>query len=484
MRAGTGNRAGGTGCHSERSRAAAESRNRRAGGREAPLPGRLRFLITRFAGTRLGMTMALGMTAVFGATVQAQGPTYVIRGGTVVTVTGASIPNGTVVIQNGRIQAVGANVQAPAGATAVDATGLFVYPGMIDAGTQLGLTEIGSVPGSEDTREIGDFNPQNVALTAVNPHSELIPVTRVNGVTTVITSAEGGLMSGSAALMDLLGWTPDEMGVKPRAAMVMTYPSLGGGGFGGFGGGFGQNQQSAAERRENMNRQVRELRAFLADARAYAEVKSRAGGTDGANASRVNQKMEALIPVIRGEMPVIFDVNNADQIRGVLALADSFKLKVIIRGAREAWRLADTLAARGIPVIVGPTTQAPGADDPYDMLYAQPGVLAKAGVKIAFQTSDAANSRNLPYNVALATAYGLDSTEAIKSITINPAQIFGVADRYGSIEPGKVANVVVTTGDPLDVRSTVKHLFIRGMKVPLTDRHTELYEQFRARPKP
>ena len=473
-------------CHSERRRRQApQSRNRTVAGRGVPLSGRLRLLITRFAGTRLGMTMALGMTAVFGATVQAQGPTYVIRGGTVVTVTGASIPNGTVVIQNGRIQAVGASVQAPAGATAVDATGLFVYPGMIDAGTQLGLTEIGSVPGSEDTREIGDFNPQNVALTAVNPHSELIPVTRVNGVTTVITSAEGGLMSGSAALMDLLGWTPDEMGVKPRAAMVMTYPSVGGGGGGGFGGGgFGQNQQSAAERRENMNRQVRELRAFLADARAYADVRSRAGGTNDANTPRVNQKMEALVPVIRGEMPVIFDVNTADQIRGVLALADSFKLKVVIRGAREAWRLADTLAARGIPVIVGPTTQAPGADDPYDMLYAQPGVLAKAGVKIAFQTSDAANSRNLPYNVALATAYGLDSTEAIKSITINPAQIFGVADRYGSIEPGKVANVVVTTGDPLDVRSTVKHLFIRGMKVPLTDRHTELYEQFRARPKP
>jgi imidazolonepropionase-like amidohydrolase len=466
-------------CHSE---GAKRPRNRRGTGRGASLSGRLPFLPSSPVLLRAGAT--LGMTALFSAGLPAQGATYVIRGGTVVPVTGATIPNGTVVIQNGRIQAVGANAQAPAGATVVDATGLFVYPGMIDAGTSLGLTEIGSVPGSQDTREVGDFNPQNVALTAVNPHSELIPVTRVNGVTTVITSAEGGLMAGSAALMDLIGWTPDEMGVTPRAAMVMTYPSLGGGGGGFGGGGFGQNQQSAAERRETMNRQVRELRAFLADARSYAEVKAKLSGNNGATAPRVNQKMEALVPVVRGEMPVIFDVNTADQIRGVLALADSFKLKVIIRGAREAWQLADTLAARAIPVIVGPTTQAPGADDPYDMLYAQPGVLAKAGVKIAFQTSDAANSRNLPYNVALATAYGLDSAEAIKSITINPAQIFGVADRYGSIEPGKVANIMVTTGDPLDVRSTVKHLFIRGMQVPLTDRHTELYEQFRARPKP
>jgi len=432
---------------------------------------------------RLGKLTA-GVALLCGAAaLPAQGPTYVIRGGTVVPVVGANIPNGIVVISNGRIQAVGANVTSPAGATVIDATGLFVFPGMIDAGTQLGLTEIGSVPGSEDTREIGDFNPQNVALTAVNAHSELIPVTRVNGVTTVITSATGGLMSGSAALMDLLGWTADEMAVKPRAAMVMTYPSTGGGGGGFGGGGFGQNQPSAAERRETMNRQVRELRQFLADARSYAAVKSKLGA-NAADGPRVNQKMEALIPVVRGEMPVIFDVNSADQIRGVLTLADSFKLKVIIRGARDAWRLADTLAARAIPVIVGPTTQAPGADDPYDMLYAQPGALAKAGVKIAFQTSDASNSRNLPYNVALASAYGLDSTEAIKSITINPAQMFGVADRYGSIEAGKVANIVVTTGDPLDVRSTVKHLFIRGMKVPLTDRHTDLYEQFRARPKP
>jgi imidazolonepropionase-like amidohydrolase len=420
------------------------------------------------------------MTAVFAASLPAQSSTYVIRGGTVVPVVGPRIPNGTVVIANGQIQAVGANVQAPQGATIVDATGLFVYPGMIDAGTSLGLTEIGSVPGGEDTREIGDFNPQGVALTAVNAHSELIPVTRVNGVTTAITSAEGGLVSGTAALMDLWGWTSDEMGIKPRAAMVMNYPSSAGGG-GRGGGGFGGPQQSAAERSEAMNRQVRALRSYLADAKAYADLKARAGSN--AAPARVNQAMEAMIPVVRGEMPVIFDVASADQIRGVLALADSFKLKVILRGVREGWQLADTLAARQIPVIVGPTTQAPGVDA-YDELYAQPGVLAKAGVKIAFQTADAANSRNLPYNAALAVAYGLDAEEALKAITINPAQMFGVADRYGSIEPGKVANVFVTTGDPLDVRSVVKHLFIRGQPVPLTDRHSDLYEQFRARPKP
>ena len=427
--------------------------------------------------------LAAAITAAVGTpTLQAQASTgtYVIRGGTVVPVVGARIPNGTVVISGGKIQAVGANVQAPQGATVIDATGLFVYPGMIDSGTELGLTEIGSVPGSTDTREIGDFNPQDVALTAVNAHSELIPVTRVNGVTTVVTSASGALMSGSASLMDLWGWTPDEMAIKPRVAQVMSYPSSGGGG---GRGGFGGRPQGDAS--ETASRQVRAMRDFFADARAYADVKAKtAAGGSAPNAPRVNQAMESLVPVIRGEMPIIFDVSTIDQIRGVLTLADSFKLKVILRGPRDAWRLADTLAARNIPVIVGPTTQAPGPDDPYDALYAQPGVLAKAGVKVAFQTSGASDSRDLPYNAALSTAYGLDMDEAIKALTINPAQIFGVADRYGSLEAGKVANVMVTTGNPLDVRSNVKYLFIRGEQVPLTDRHTKLYEQFRARPKP
>jgi imidazolonepropionase-like amidohydrolase len=405
----------------------------------------------------------------------------VITNATIVPVTGARIQNGTLILRGDRIEAVGPNVAAPSDASVIDGTGLFVYPGMINAGTHLGLTEIGSVPGGEDTQEVGDFNPQNIAVTAVNPHSELIPVTRVNGVTTAITSAEGGLISGQAGLIDLMGWTPAEMAARRQAAMVVSYPSLGGGGFGGGGGGFGGQQRSDAERREELDRRTRSLRSYFADAKAYAEMKGRVANTGGVR--KMNQAMEAMTPVMRGELPVIFDVTTADQIRGVLALADTFGVKVVLRGAREAWRLADTLAMRKIPVIVGPTTSAPGADDPYDMTYANPGMLARAGVKIAFQTSDAANSRNLPYNAALAVAYGLDADAALRALTINPAEIFGVADRYGSLEPGKVANVMVTTGDPMDVRSVVRYLFIRGETVPLDDRHTRLYEQFRARPR-
>lgn len=399
----------------------------------------------------------------------------VIRNATIVPVSGPRIERGTIVVRNGIIEAVGAGVTAPAAAEVYEGEGLFVYPGFIDSGTQLGLVEVGSVPGPTDLQELGTFNPQNEALTAVNPHSELIPVTRVNGVTTAITGPGGGLVSGQAALIDLAGWTPRAMAVKPAAAMVMTFPRSRSGGrrFG--------PAQSDAEQREQMNRQTRQLYDFLRDAKAYAGImadRERAGG------ARANLVMQSMMPVVRGEMPVVFDVETADQIRGVFALADTFGLKVILRGATDAWRVADEIAARKIPVIVGPLTRSPSPDEPYDAIYANPGVLARAGVTIAFQSDDASNARNLPYNAALATAYGLDPETALRAITVNPAQIWGVEDRYGSIAPGKVANLMLTTGDPLDVRTTVRHLFIRGEPIPFTDRHTELYERFKSRPKP
>lgn len=400
--------------------------------------------------------------------------TFAITNATIVPVVGDRIPRGTVVIRDGRIVAVGAAVPAPSDATVIDGSGLFVYPGFIDSGTQLGLTEIGQgAPGGEDMVELGEFNPHDVALTAVNPHSELIGTVRVNGITTAITAPRGNAIAGYAALMDLVGWTTAEMGIDPRAGMIINIPRMAGGGR--FGGGGGQ--QSEQQRRERMQEQTRALRGYLAEAKAYADLKAR-GGTQ-----TVNLAMEAMIPVVRGEVPGIFDVESAEEIRTVLSLADTFGLRVVLRGAREGWRLADTLAARRIPVVVGPTTVNPSNDDPYDAIYANPGVLARAGVMIAFQTADAADSRNLPYNAALATAYGLDPDEALRSITINPARIWGVADRYGSIEAGKVANLIVTTGDPLDVRSVVRHLFIRGQLVPFTDRHTREYEQARQRPR-
>ncbi len=427
---------------------------------------------------RMWQVPAIAMLAMLAAGhgADAQTRAVVIRNATLVPVTAPRIERGTIILRNGRIEALGTNVAVPSDATIVDGTGLFVYPGLIDGGTNLGLTEIGSVPGGEDTREIGDFNPQNVILSGINPHSELIPVTRVDGVTTAITNAEGGLISGAAALIDLAGWTSAEMAVVPRLAMVVNFPTASPQGFGGFGGG-GQQQRSAADRRDAMNRQVRQLYQFFEDAKAYADAHSRAPGL------KANQKFEAMTPFVRGQLPVIVNAASADQIRGAIAFADSLKLKIIIRGARDGWQLADTLAARKIPVIVGPLTQAPANDEPYDLVYANPGVLAGAGVQIAFQSSDASNSRTLPYHAALASAYGMNADEALRAVTINPARMFGVADKYGSLEVGKVANVFVATGDPLDVRTHVRHVFIRGDSISFTDRHTMLYEKFRARPK-
>jgi imidazolonepropionase-like amidohydrolase len=429
-------------------------------------------LLAGLAGTALATT--LSAQAQPSAVPPSRPSAFAITNTTIVPVTGPRIASGTVVIQDGKIAAVGASVTVPAGAEVIDGKGLFVYPGLIDSGTRLGLVEIGSVPGGQDTQELGQFNPADAALTAVNPHSVHFPITRANGITSVITSATGGLIQGSAALIDAAGWTPDQMAESGRVAMVMTYPRIAGRGR--FGGGrFGAQQQG--DPAEAQSRQVRELFDYLRNAKAYNE---------RANPARQNLAYAALGPALRGEAPVLFDVETEGQIRGVLALADSFKLKVVLRGATDAWRLADTLAARKIPVIVGPLTEVPEGDAPYDAVYANPGVLAKAGVQIAFQSGDGGegDARNLPYNAALATAYGLDPEEALRAVTINPARIWGVAGRLGSIEPGKVANLFVATGDPLDVRTQVKHVFIRGELQPWNDRHTTLYNQFKARPKP
>lgn len=426
------------------------------------------------AGLAAALAMAAALAGPLGAqqAAPAAPAAYAIRNATIVPVVGPRLAAGTIVLRGGRIEAVGAQVTPPPDAQVIDGTGLFVYPGLFDCGTTLGLIEIGSVPGGNDQQEIGDYNPHDDALTAVNPSSELIPTVRVNGVTTVLTGARGGVVSGQAALIDLAGWTPQEMAILPRAGMVVTFPRVN----------RFRGRRGGGDQPDQVDQQTRALRAFFADAKAYADIQTRlATGQPGTQ--ETNLAMEAMVPVVRGESPVIFDVETEDQIRGALAMADSFHLKIILRGVWQGWRLADTLAARHVPVILGPTTSTPGDEDPYDTYYANPGVLARAGVKIAFQTASASDARNVAYNAALATAYGLDPDEALRALTINPARMFGVADRYGSLETGKVADVIVTTGDPLDARTDYRYVFIRGQLVPRTDRQTRLYEQFLARPR-
>ena len=415
---------------------------------------------------------------------------FVIRGGTVVPVTGPRIQNGTVVIQNGRITAVGASAQAPAGATEINATGMFVYPGLINAGTNMGLVEMGGVPGPVDTREIGDFNPQNIHTSAVNVGSEHIGVTRANGITQVITVGGGSVLSGLAGLINLAGYTNEEMIAKEKVALQLTWPSAGGGGGGRRGGGgggrFGGGAGTGPDPMIAYQNTVRQIYRWFAEAKAYGEVKDRltANGAKPPVGWHQNLRYDAMIPAVRGEMPIIVDASTVAQMRDVIKFMDSLKVKVIIHGASEGWQFADTLAARRIPVILDGVTGVPGNDDPYDLVYANPGVLHKAGVQLAWATGGASSARDLPYEVGLAMAYGLDPDEALKSITINPARMFGVDKDYGSIEVGKVANVIVTTGDPIDIRSLVKEVFVKGQRQKFDDRHTRFYEQYKARPKP
>ncbi|MEK6287395.1 MAG: amidohydrolase family protein [Acidobacteriota bacterium] len=426
---------------------------------------------------------ALGFVRCGSSEVSAQtSESYAIRNARIITVTGAVIESGTVVIVNGKIAAVGANASVPSGAKVIDGKGLSVYPGMIDADTEIGLTEIGSVPGSVDTNEIGDNNANIHVDVAIHPDSSHIAVTRVNGVTTALTAPRGGLIAGQSAILNLDGWTPREMVLKSPVAMHINWPGGGGGGGGGGFGGFGQ-QRSVTELRREQERQIESLKKILRDAAAYGDAKDARAKDPSLPKQDVDLKLEALIAVVRGQMPVVINANLERDIKAAIAFAGEMKLRAIISGGIEAYKVADQLKAKNIPVIVGPVLRMPvKEDDPYDAAFTNAGLLSKAGVKIAFQTNDSAYSRNLPYHAGMAAAFGLPKEEALKAVTIYPAEIFGIADRVGSIEQGKIANLIVTDGDPLEIRTQIKHVFINGRDIPLTSRHTELYEKYKARP--
>ena len=406
---------------------------------------------------------------------------YAIRNARIVTVSGPEIESGSVIIREGRIQAVGAgNISAPAGAQEIDARGLTVYPGMIDAGTSMGLVEIGAVGATVDTTEIGDMNPNAQAIVAVNPHSAHIDVTRVSGVTSVVTMPLGGIVSGQAAVVNLNGTTPREMAVMPSAALVIDFPrvSTGGGGF--FGPAPTVNLNEAVTTRD---RRVEELRKWLRDGEAYGRAHDAYARDKSLPRPDTNIVLAALVPYVRGERPVIFRADREREIRAAVRFADEMKLKAIILGGNDAWKAATLLKERNVPVILtGVLDLPPREDDYYDTLFENAAKLHGAGVRFCISTGDSgAHVRDLPYHAGMAAAFGLPRAEALKAVTLYPAQIMNVADRMGSIETGKLANLVITDGDLLEARTNVRHLFIEGRQIPLVSRHTELYEQFKNR---
>jgi imidazolonepropionase-like amidohydrolase len=407
---------------------------------------------------------------------------FAIRNARIVTVSGPDIENGTIVIRDGKIEAVGTNVAVPAGAQTIEGRGLSVYPGMIDLGTNMGLVEVPQgANGTVDTSEVGELNPNAKAIIAVNPHSAHIAVTRVEGITTTLSAPTGGLISGQAALINLLGTSPREMALVPQAALVINYPRIGGGG-GGFGG-FQQQPANLTETLAANERQVEQIRKMLRDAEAYGRAQDAYAKDKSLPRPERNVVLESLVPYVRGEQPVIFRADREAEIRGALRFAEEMKLKPIILGGDDAWKVASLLKEKNVPVILTGIFSLPNReDDAYDVLYEEPAKLQQAGVRFCISSGDAgAEVRNLPLYAGMASAFGLSKADAVKAVTLYPAQILNVADRLGSIEVGKIANLVVTDGDLLEIRTHIKYLFIDGRPVVLTSRHTELNDAFKNR---
>jgi imidazolonepropionase-like amidohydrolase len=404
----------------------------------------------------------------------AAGAVWAITNATIHPITSPTIQRGTIVIRGNRIEAVGANVQVPAGAKTVDAAGAHVYPGFINARTTVGLNEPGP-RGFEDVNEMHEYNPQLRTRVAYHAESDTIPVTRANGITTVAVVPGGGIFGGEVAVMNLDGWTWEEATLKPNVGIEFNFPTLGGGGGrgGGRGGGGGGGGTTFDQIRKQRDDRLAEISRTFALARAYAR-----GGPDKVR----DLVLEALVPVVEGRLPLVTNVSREIDIRDAVAFADREKVKIVIAGGSEANLVAPLLKEKNIPVIVGTVLTPPGREDAFHAAsYQLAGELAKAGVKIAFATSDAAYARNLPFHAAMSVAWGLDRDEALKGLTINAAEILGVADRVGSLEAGKDANLFIASGDPLEARTQVTHVVIEGRDVGIDNKHLALYQKYMGR---
>ncbi|WP_288371487.1 amidohydrolase family protein [uncultured Algoriphagus sp.] len=405
----------------------------------------------------------MAMAQIDGEFIKPRTGKFLLQNATVHTITKGVLSGASVLIENGKIVQVGTNVSAD-GAEVIDCSGMVIYPGMIDSGTTLGLAEVSSVAETVDYQEIGNVTPNMQALTAVNPNSEAIPVTRVSGVTTVIAKPSGGLFPGTAALINLVGYTPDQMyaGFK---AVAMNFPSSARRGR--------FDRRSDADIKKDNEKALKDANELMEKAKQYHELSSKGAELE------YYPEIAQLAKVISKELPLMIEVNAASDIQNAIKWVKDMDIRVIFSGVKEGWRVADEIAEAGIPVITGPVQDLPSRQsDRYDAAYTNAGKLAKAGVKVALRTNETENVRNLPFHAAFAAAYGMGKEEAWKAVTINPAEIFGLGDQLGSIEAGKVANLIVATEDPFETRSQIIHVFINGYRIPLSNRHIRLYQEF------
>lgn len=409
--------------------------------------------------------------------------TIAIVGGDVYPVSGPVIHGGTVVIQDGKILAVGKNIGIPARSYAVRADGLRVYPGFIDAGSQIGREENGAVLSTQDTTELGRFQPDVVAVTAVNPESEHIPIARLGGITSTLERPLGPVIAGQGSVMNLGGWTTEQLAVIPKAALYINYPS----GPESLPDSFRQSltPDDLQKRKDFAQAQRDQLKDYLGMAKRYMLARR-----DNPNGTPVDVRLEALRPYFEGQKPAVISAATAQSTKDAVNMAEEVGLKMILAGGKETWRVASFLAEKKIPVILEAAAitalsaegNTPTRDfDPWDSVLSQPALLHRAGVPIAFASGESATSYELPLRAGLACAYGLPGDAAIRALTIDAANMLGVGDRLGSLEKGKIANVVIYNGDPLEITTKVQALFINGQGVPLESKWTRLYEKYSQR---
>jgi imidazolonepropionase-like amidohydrolase len=409
--------------------------------------------------------------------VAAQEIPVVLKGATIHTVTKGTITNGTIVLERGKITAIGGpEVATPRAAKVVDVSGKHIYPGLIDAYSTVGLTEIGAVDVSNDIAERGDFNPNIRAEIAVNAESRHIGTTRSAGVLVAFSTPEGGVISGLSSAMSLEGWTWEEMSMKGAAALNVKWPDPnarpggrfgGGGGPGGRGGPPGPPPKTYAE-------QVQQIKDWFAEARAYRDaVKT------GQNV-RTDIRYAAMIPAIDKKIPVVVAAEGAAQINDAITWAKSENIRLVIRGGRDALFVADRLKAENVPVILTSTMAAPDREyEGYDQAYASPTKLYNAGVKFAIAGgAGGLYSYRLPWEAGVAVAFGLPEEEALKAVTINAAQFMGIDDKVGSLEVGKEATLIISTGTPLDMTTNIIQNYIQGREISMMDIHKFFFEKY------
>lgn len=399
---------------------------------------------------------------IWAPTVDAQIPSapqsgpIALMGGTIHTVSGDIIENGTILFENGVITAIGTDVDLPEGTQIEDVTGKMIYPGLIDAYSQMGIYEIGAVNLTVDVNEQGPVNPNVKVERAFNPESRHIGIARSAGVLTSVTTPGGGLISGQSAAMQMDGWAWDTMTLKSGVGMIVSWPSA---------------------NSSNYKSNIDAIREAFANARAYK--KAREAG--GASRHDIDTRWEAMIPVFDREMPVVVDADDVRQIQDAITWASEENVRMILLGGRDSHLITEYLKKSDIPVIITTVLTSPNrAWEPYDARYRLPSKLYEAGVEFAIAgASSAANANRLPLEAGAAAGFGLPVDEALKSITLSPARILGLQDRIGALEVGLDATFLITDGNPIEYATQVEQVYIRGSKSDMRDMHRQFYEKYR-----